>query len=63
MGQVVNYSNEDPDSGITSVAFSSSGRVVFVGYDDHKVQAFDSIKVQKIGELVLVFRWCWWEAR
>ena len=46
--QVVSYKDEDTEDGVTSVAFSGSGRVLFVGCDDHTVRIFDSVKVEKI---------------
>lgn len=50
--EVIQYSHEGNGAGITSVGFSASGRVIFVGFDDHKIQAFDSIRLDKIGQLL-----------
>jgi len=45
--QLNSYTNESIVCGITSVAFSSSGRFVFSGYDDYQVQIWDSLKAEK----------------
>jgi len=37
--------------GITSVAFSLSGRVLFAGYDDYNCNVWDTLKGERIGVL------------
>lgn len=37
--------------GITSTAFSVSGRVLFAGYDDYNVNCWDTLKGERIGVL------------
>lgn len=37
--------------GITSVAFSHSGRVLFAGYDDFNCNAWDTLKADRVGVL------------
>jgi guanine nucleotide-binding protein G(I)/G(S)/G(T) subunit beta-1 len=39
--QVVEFKNENVLCGITSVAFSRSGRVLFAGYDDYNCLGWD----------------------
>jgi len=41
------YHQDTNSSAITSVAFSSSGRFLFCGYDDHQCQIWDSLKSEK----------------
>ncbi|ESO09665.1 hypothetical protein HELRODRAFT_92225 [Helobdella robusta] len=50
--EVALYYNDGNECGVTSVGFSSSGRLLFAGYDDFKVQLFDSIKLEKAGQLL-----------
>ncbi|KNC84491.1 guanine nucleotide-binding protein subunit beta-1 [Sphaeroforma arctica JP610] len=38
--------------GITSVSFSRSGRLLFAGYDDFECHVWDTLKGQRVGELV-----------
>lgn len=37
--------------GITSVAFSVSGRILFAGYDDFNVNVWDTLKGERVGVL------------
>jgi len=37
--------------GVTSVAFSRSGRLFFAGYDDYNALAWDTLKVDRVGVL------------
>jgi len=49
--ELMKYSSESPDSlttGVTSVSFSHSGRLIFAGYDDFVCNVWDTLK----GELV-----------
>jgi guanine nucleotide-binding protein G(I)/G(S)/G(T) subunit beta-1 len=34
--------------GITSIAFSASGRFLFAGYDDFKCQVWDTLQVEQL---------------
>lgn len=40
-GEVNKFGNQDINCGITSVVFSKSGRLMFAGYDDFNVHAWD----------------------
>jgi len=42
------YTAEGPKSGVTSLAFSTSGRYLFTGCDDHNVQIFDTLSGKKV---------------
>lgn len=53
--EVAMYYHDGIECGVTSVAFSSSGRLLFGGYDDYKVQLFDAIRAEKTG-LQIVFK-------
>ena len=37
--------------GITSVAFSASGRILFAGYDDFNCNVWDTLKGERVGVL------------
>jgi len=43
-GELNSYSSKNISCGITSVAFSNSGRFLFSGYDDYSVQVWDTVK-------------------
>lgn len=45
------YQHDNILCGITSVAFSTSGRVLFAGYDDYNVNVWDTLKGERIGVL------------
>lgn len=45
------YAHDNILCGITSVAFSISGRVLFAGYDDYNCNAWDTLKGERIGVL------------
>lgn len=45
------YAHDNVLCGITSVAFSTSGRVLFAGYDDYNVNVWDTLKGERIGVL------------
>ncbi len=49
--EVNKLSNESVSSGVTSVAFSKSGRLLFAGYDDFTCQIWDSMKGDRVGSL------------
>ena len=41
--------------GITSVAFSKSGRLLFAGYDDFNCNVWDSMRQERAGQLIFNF--------
>jgi guanine nucleotide-binding protein G(I)/G(S)/G(T) subunit beta-1 len=45
------YAHDNILCGITSVAFSTSGRVLFAGYDDYNCNVWDTLKGERIGVL------------
>eukprot|EP01088_Endostelium_zonatum_P003723 TRINITY_DN14907_c0_g1_i1.p1 TRINITY_DN14907_c0_g1~~TRINITY_DN14907_c0_g1_i1.p1 ORF type:complete len:347 (+),score=61.66 TRINITY_DN14907_c0_g1_i1:22-1062(+) len=45
------YATESAKCGITSVAFSKSGRYLFAGYDNHECMAWDTLKGDKVATL------------
>ena len=45
------YVHENILCGITSIAFSISGRVLFAGYDDYNCNVWDTLKGERIGIL------------
>lgn len=47
------YSHESIICGITSVAFSRSGRLLLAGYDDFNCNIWDSLKAERVGESLL----------
>jgi guanine nucleotide-binding protein G(I)/G(S)/G(T) subunit beta-1 len=49
--QLNEYNNPNIKSGITSIAFSISGRYLFAGYDDFNCYAWDTLKGEKITTL------------
>jgi guanine nucleotide-binding protein G(I)/G(S)/G(T) subunit beta-1 len=49
--ELTQYTHETIMCGITSVAFSSSGRFLFSGYDDFNCHIWDALKADKIGTL------------
>lgn len=44
--------------GITSVAFSASGRILFAGYDDNNCNVWDTLKVSSALSLAIRFFVC-----
>lgn len=48
------YSHDNIICGITSVAFSKSGRLLLAGYDDFNCNVWDSMKTERAG-MVLSF--------
>lgn len=44
------YSHDNIICGITSVAFSKSGRLLLAGYDDFNCNVWDSMKTERAGE-------------
>jgi len=45
------YVHDNILSGITSVAFSASGRLLFAGYDDYSCNVWDTLKGERVGVL------------
>lgn len=45
------YSHDNIICGITSVAFSKSGRLLLAGYDDFNCNVWDSMKAERAGTL------------
>jgi len=48
---LADYHNDSITVGVTSVAFSRSGRLLFASYDDLNVQVWDTLKATKVGTL------------
>ncbi|XP_043357266.1 guanine nucleotide-binding protein G(I)/G(S)/G(T) subunit beta-3 isoform X2 [Dermochelys coriacea] len=49
--ELIVYSHESIICGITSVAFSHSGRLMLAGYDDFNCNIWDSLKGERVGIL------------
>lgn len=45
------YTHDNIQCGITSVAFSASGRLLFAGYDDYNCNVWDTLKGERVGVL------------
>ena len=43
------YSHDNIICGITSVAFSKSGRLLLAGYDDFNCNVWDSLRAERAG--------------
>lgn len=43
------YSHDNIICGITSVAFSKSGRLLLAGYDDFNCNVWDTMKAERAG--------------
>lgn len=48
--EVITYQDSSLAAGVTSVALSNSGRLIFAGYDDFNCHIWDSLKGEKVGE-------------
>ena len=48
--ELTTYAHESIICGITSVAFSLSGRLLFAGYDDFNCNVWDSMKCERVGK-------------
>ena len=44
------YSHDNIICGITSAAFSKSGRLLFAGYDDFNTNVWDTLKQERAGK-------------
>jgi len=49
------YSHDNIICGITSVAFSRSGRLLLAGYDDFNCNVWDSMKTERAGMLTILY--------
>ena len=49
------YSHDNIICGITSVAFSKSGRLLLAGYDDFNCNVWDSMRTERAGKYSLIF--------
>lgn len=50
------YSHDNIICGITSVAFSKSGRLLLAGYDDFNCNVWDSMKTERAGKPFLAVK-------
>ena len=48
--EVIGYQDSSLNAGVTSLALSNSGRLIFAGYDDFNCHIWDSLKGEKVGE-------------
>lgn len=48
------YSHDNIICGITSVAFSKSGRLLLAGYDDFNCNIWDSMRAERAGNNMLL---------
>lgn len=46
------YTHDNILCGITSVAFSISGRLMFAGYDDYNCNVWDTLRSDRVGVLM-----------
>lgn len=51
--ELITYSHETIICGITSIALSRSGRLLFAGYDDFNCNIWDFLKGERVGEWLL----------
>jgi len=51
------YSHDNIICGITSVAFSKSGRLLMGGYDDFNCNVWDTLKQDRAGKLICISLW------
>ena len=49
--ELAQYSHDNIICGVTSVAFSKSGRLHMAGYDDFNVNVWDTLRVERAGKL------------
>jgi len=49
--ELAQYSHDNIICGVTSVAFSKSGRLLMAGYDDFNVNVWDTLRVERAGVL------------
>jgi guanine nucleotide-binding protein G(I)/G(S)/G(T) subunit beta-1 len=48
------YSHDNIICGITSVAFSKSGRLLLAGYDDFNCNVWDTLRLERAGKFLLL---------
>lgn len=48
------YSHDNIICGVTSVAFSKSGRLLLAGYDDFNVNVWDTLRVERAGSKLFI---------
>ena len=48
------YQHDNIICGITSVAFSKSGRLLMAGYDDHNCNIWDTVRADRCGKYYLL---------
>lgn len=53
--EVIGYQDSSLNAGVTSVALSNSGRLIFAGYDDFNCHIWDTLKGEKVGEWRIVY--------
>lgn len=53
--EVITYQDSTLNAGVTSLALSNSGRLIFAGYDDFNCHIWDSLKGEKIGGFWFLF--------
>jgi guanine nucleotide-binding protein G(I)/G(S)/G(T) subunit beta-1 len=46
------YSHDNIICGITSVAFSKSGRLLLAGYDDFNCNVWDTLRLERAGKFL-----------
>ncbi len=49
------YSHDNIICGITSVAFSKSGRLLLAGYDDFNCNVWDTLRLERAGKFLISF--------
>ncbi len=49
------YSHDNIICGITSVAFSKSGRLLLAGYDDFNCNVWDTLRLERAGKFFMVY--------
>jgi WD40 repeat protein len=54
--ELAQYSHDNIICGVTSVAFSKSGRLLMAGYDDFNVNVWDTLRVERAGKVVRSLR-------
>ena len=50
------YSHDNIICGVTSVAFSKSGRLLLAGYDDFNCNVWDSLRAERAGQMLFFCR-------
>jgi WD40 repeat protein len=50
------YDHDNIICGISSVAFSKSGRLLFAGYDDYNCNVWDTLRIERAGDVSMFSR-------